>query len=169
MDTLMIVLRVIHIFGGVYWVGASFFMAFLLSPAIKAAGSHGTRTLARLLDATYYATAFPVAAISTTLAGMILYYKISDGFNLDWMESTGGVVLSIGSVAGLLAMGHGGAALGSRTSRAAEMVKNFGLDGPTPQQEAEFLTLMEETDRHTKISLVLMLIALFCMATARYF
>ena len=45
MAILIIVLRIIHIFSGVFWVGFAFFNIGFLQPTVKATGAEGQKTM----------------------------------------------------------------------------------------------------------------------------
>ena len=38
MQAEMLILRVVHVLGGIFWVGSALFMAFMLMPALASAG-----------------------------------------------------------------------------------------------------------------------------------
>lgn len=163
MDILMIVLRLLHIFAGMYWVGTAMFLSFFAEPAILTSGDHGNGFLRQLYAGTKFGASMGMSAIVTTLAGLIMYYKVSGHFDADWMKSSNGIVLSIGAVAGILAAGHGGSTLGPKSSEYEALAKNSNAS------TAELNNLRDYIFKHSRISLGLMLVAVFGMATARYF
>jgi uncharacterized membrane protein len=170
MDIYMVVLRLIHIFAGIFWVGAALFMAVLIIPMVRKAGPDSSVFMWRLYKHTRFITAMPIASVLTTIAGILLYIRVSDTFNVDWITSTGGLVLTIGSIAGLLATGHGGAVLGpmsaSYTDALDEVVSQGGP--PSEEQVSKLQALGGKIGRHAQISMILMLIAVIGMASARY-
>jgi uncharacterized membrane protein len=52
MVSLIIILRIIHIFSGVFWVGVSFFNIGFLQPTIRATGAEGQAVMRRLSQKT---------------------------------------------------------------------------------------------------------------------
>lgn len=156
MDEYMIILRLIHIVAGVYWVGAGMLFSFFLLPTVRAGNS---KFLLDMITKTRYSISFPLSAVSTVVAGILMYWRVSDGFNADWMELDSSIVLSIGAVAGILALGHGGAVLGPLTGKYVEAASNA----------AETQALEEKMQQHSNISLALLVISVIGMATARYF
>lgn len=170
MDIYIIVLRLIHIFAGIFWVGSGFFMVGLFIPAMRAQGPQGGRFMYGLMKYSRFNVAMPVSSLLTTAAGVLLYWEVSDGFNADWMGSDPGIVLSIGVTAGLLAFGHGAAVTGPTAGKVEKaMDAAFFKDGPpSPEEAATLQVLGAKMGHHAMISLVLMIISVVGMASARY-
>lgn len=170
MDTLMIVLRLIHIFAGIMWLGFGLFLLLLLIPTARQLGPEGQAFMKGFLKHSAFNKIMPVVSLLTTIAGAWLYYKVSDGFNADYMGSHGGIVLSIGVLAGLLAFGHGATATGPMSEKMVKL--NDALDAqdgpPSPEQIAELQTVQRKMGLHGRISVILMIIAVAGMVSARY-
>ena len=171
MDVYMIILRLIHIIAGTFWVGSGAFLIFWVSPTIKKLGPDGAKFMQTLIRAPGYAAFFPILSLATTIAGALLYYEVSDGFNADWMELDSSIVLSIGAVAGVLAFGHGGATLGRASGKMVKLANEIDAQGgpPKPEQMAEIQETAAYIDLHSRISFGLMMVAVVCMSAARYF
>jgi len=168
MDTYMIILRIIHIFAGVFWVGGGMVQVMIVAPAAAAAGAAGGGFMRSMLLNTPWGNVIGLASFSTLVSGLLMYHKVSDGFNADWMNSSGGVVLSIGAVFGILAFGHGAGAMGRLTSQMVELIKPI-QGAPNEEQRTQMMQLQQKLALHGRISLALMLISLLGMASARYF
>ena len=165
MDILMIILRLIHIFAGIFWVGAGLFMAIIIIPAMQ--NMRSGQLIQMIMRHSHFDRAMMISALLTTLAGVWLYIRVSDGFNADWMRDPGSMVLSIGAVAGILAFGHGGAALGPATGKFSQLAKEIEGE-PTEEQRNNMMALQARIATHSRISLILMIIAVIGMASARY-
>lgn len=170
MDVYLVILRLIHFFAGIFWVGAGFFMIGLVAPTVRTLGKDGQAFMKGFVARSKFMQAMPVASISTTISGLLLYYSVSDHFNSDWISSAGGVVLTVGSVAGVLATLHGVTHTGPTTSRLAALGKQLDTQGgpPSESQLAELRTLQARNAHAGQISLVLMIVAVVGMASARY-
>jgi uncharacterized membrane protein len=168
MDFLLVVLRLIHIVSAFAWVGLAVTMTFYVAPAAAAAGESGLRFLKALLTRTSFATAVGAAAGITTLAGILLYLV---GNATAHFSSTGNTVLGIGALSGILATIHGGAVTGRATREFGEaLVKHVPDNGqPIP---ADALPVLREhgmkVGAHSRLSLILVAIALLGMGSARY-
>jgi hypothetical protein len=123
-----------------------------------------------LLRRTRFMLAMPVAALVTTAAGVLLYYRVSDHFNSDWMGSTGGVVLSIGALAGIGAFLIGIIVVRPTTERLGRLLSDMsGQQGPPSEgQSAEMRRLQERNGRVSLYVAVLMIVSVVGMAAARY-
>jgi uncharacterized membrane protein len=167
---LMIVLRVIHIFSGVFWAGSVFFMLGFLAPTVDALGPDGGKFMQRLIGGTRLSTALASAAGLTALSGLIMY-GIDFGSNLGAAISTGpGIVLTIGGLAGLVAAVIGGMVTGRTGARMIALGNEIQAAGgqPNPAQLDELKVLRERQANGLQWTAILLVIALLCMATARY-
>jgi uncharacterized membrane protein/mono/diheme cytochrome c family protein len=170
-DIYMIVFRALHIFGAFVWLGSAFFMLAFVQPAVAGMGMDAPKFMQSFTKNTRFAMAMPLSGLVTVLAGLALYYRISDHFNSDWMSTTPGIVLSIGAVFGITAFLHGMATLGPATRQTGNLMKTIGTQGapPSPEQLTLIRTLTVKTTTQGRIGVVLMAIAVLCMASARYF
>ncbi|MEZ4668984.1 MAG: hypothetical protein R3E39_13845 [Anaerolineae bacterium] len=159
MDIILVVLRLIHIVSAFAWFGLGVTLTLYVVPAAVSAGDTGFRYLKSLFLNTAFAKVIPIVSGVTTLAGILLYLV---GNSASHFSQTGNMVLGIGAAAGLIATIHGGAVTG-RATRALGMA--LAKDG-TPLAELNDLTAKLST--HARLSLVLMVIALVCMGSARY-
>lgn len=162
-------LRLIHIFAGVFWVGGSFFMVWVFTPSVEAAGDEGRRFQQRFMRDSRFTPAMAAAAVLTTLSGLFLYWRVSAGFTPQWLMTKAGIALTIGGLAGLAAMLHGGAVLGRLSTRLAQIGKAIASAGgpPQPEQLQEIQTLQGKLQRGSVISVILMCVALAGMALAQ--
>ena len=171
MDTYMIVFRLIHIFAGVVWLGSGFFTLAFLQPALRGMGGMQAQAfMENFFKNTRFEIAMPLSGLLTTIAGIALYYRISDHFNADWMGATPGIVLSIGSVAGIVAFLHGSTAIGPVTQKLNKLAQTVATQGtpPTEEQLSQMRALQARTRTHGTISVGLMIIAVIGMVSARY-
>jgi uncharacterized membrane protein len=170
MDWLMIVLRLVHIFAGIMWVGSGLFLLFLLVPTVRKLGPEGQGFFTGFLKYSGFVRLIPIVSLLTTVAGLWLYYKVSDGFNADWMKSDGGIVLSIGSVAGVLAFGHAATATGPASGQIVKLgdAIDAAAGPPSPEQIAQMQALQRKMTLNGWISVGLLVIAVIGMASARY-
>ena len=170
MDEYMIVLRIIHIFAGAYWFGAGVFAVGILEPAVETSGKAGKRFMQHLSQRKAFATSFPIVAVLTVVSGVLLYNRVSGGFDSDWITSKPGIALTFGGIVGIAELIFGGAVHGPTTAKLADLGKQIEASGapPAPEQSAELERLLQLTKQMGYISVGLLTIALFCMAIARY-
>jgi uncharacterized membrane protein len=160
MDTyVLIVVRLIHIVAAFFWVGTGFYSTVFVFPALVDLGDSGAQFVKALAKKRLFAFIFPVSAALTVLAGLVLYLR--PGASGGW-SNTAWAILSIGALAGIVAIAHGGAILGRMIG--AYMQK--AMSGSA--QPGELAKLAAELVRHANISLILIIIAMLGMESARY-
>jgi uncharacterized membrane protein len=120
---LIILLRIIHIFAGALWIGAAISYLFFFKPSVKAIGPAGPQFMQNLAGRRKYPLFMISTSLLTVLAGGILYWFSSGGFNPAWIASGPGIGFTIGSLAALVAF----------------LVGNFGI-GPTCSPDGRFGT-----------------------------
>lgn len=153
---LVSILRLLHIVGGLIWVGAALVMSFYIEPALKQAGAAGSGILHKLYRQTNYARLIPLSALVTTVAGLLLYGALSYH---ETLSSSMGVILSLGAFVGLLAFLHGWFAVWRPAGQYAEMSES---------RTDEISALEAKMRRNGRISMWLALSSLVLMAGARY-
>jgi uncharacterized membrane protein len=170
MDVIMLVLRLLHIFGGVAWVGGNFMLAGYVEPTVRAAGAEGGRFMQRLTGQSGFSEMMTVAAIANVLAGILLYWRDSGGLQPAWIATGTGIVFTLGGLAGILA-----AVVGFGVSRPAAVQlgalgKEIASAGgpPAPEKLAQMQALSEKLRQGGRLGVALMIVALLGMATARY-
>lgn len=170
MDEYMVMLRLIHIFAGILWVGAAWFMTFVMMPAVHVIGQDGQNFMRGFLKHSRFLTMMPIVSLLTTVSGLLLYYRISDHFNSDWMHSAAGVVLTVGSIAGITEFVFGGAVIGPTGDKLVKLgteIENQG--GPPSDDQLKLLrTLQVRMSKTEPVGTALTIIAVAGMAAARF-
>jgi uncharacterized membrane protein len=169
LDTVyVLILRIVHITSGVFWVGTSMFLVIILEPTIESAGADGSR-FASKLAASKMSTVFAAAAGITLLAGILLYIHNVAVIGGDWAKAGPGLVFGIGAIFGI-AGGAVGGTIGSLTKKIAQLGKQIEASGapPTAEQQQQMMSLNERLSRISRIDLGLVLVALVLMEVARY-
>jgi len=78
-NSVIAIIRAIHIGFGAFWIGGALTAGFFLLPAIKAGASHGRQLAAQILASTRVLAAITVSGVIAILAGGILYRGIWAG------------------------------------------------------------------------------------------
>jgi uncharacterized membrane protein len=168
-NILLILLRLIHIVAAVAWVGLGAAATFYIAPAAMAAGDSGWRFLKKLFGGTSFGAIFGSAAGVTMLAGILMYIFAGSASHF---SQTGNIVLGIGALFGLAAGVHGGAMTGRATTALDEALKQHVPDDDSQPIPAGGLVVLRELGAkmasHSRISMILMIVALIGMASARY-
>jgi uncharacterized membrane protein len=166
-DFLIIALRIIHIFSGVFWVGSSVTLAFFVTPAVAATADAGQAFIAHLITRARIATSIAASAILTVLAGGSLYWIDSQGLTSAWTTSGPGVGFGLGAVFALVGLVFG-LLVGTGTTALGRIAAELKGAKPTPGQMTRIQAARRQLAYAGPISTVAMLLALLCMATARY-
>ena len=167
MDILKIVLRLVHILAAIMWGGGALVMEFFIGRSIAATGEIGQKFAQHLMNKIRMHKFMTAAAISTVLAGTILYWIDSDGFSSAWMRSGAGIGFGIGAVFGIIALVFG-AIFGGSNAKLAEI--GAQVQGkPTEAQLSQIQAIQKRIKTVSPIHVVCMILAMIFMATARYF
>lgn len=166
MTVLVVVLRLIHILAGVFWVGAAMISAFFLSPALAATGEAGQKMMGHMITKGRMSVRITVAAILTVLAGGALYWIDSGGLTSSWTSSATGLGFAIGGLFALVGLGIG-MMVGTGAHRIGEIAA-AAQGKPSPDQIAQMQAAQKQMAMASKVSTAALIIALACMATARY-
>jgi uncharacterized membrane protein len=167
---LMITMRIIHIFSGVFWAGTSFFMLSFVTPTVIATGQEGQKFMQQLAFRSRFTTAMLAVAILSVLSGLVMYWEIFE-FRLTALSSGYGLMLTLGAIAGLIGF-FTGYFMQNRTTRKMKLLSSTITDSgapPSPEQQAEMKSLSETVAKGGQITSVFLALALLGMSVAQYF
>ena len=195
-QSVMLVLRVVHIVFGLFWAGTAVVLAAFVIPAARANGPAGGRLLQELMHRRRLSSWLATAAALTILSGAAMYWRIATDMHDAWIRSRPGMVLGFGGLMALIAAVLGGGvaaptakrleALGRAAQAAAPMPEPTlayaapdaltlslvelppASAGPPPEIVAERDRLQARLERVARAIAVLLVIAATCMAIARY-
>lgn len=164
-DPMMLLLRLLHIAGGVFWVGAAVTAFAFVEPAAHDLGNDGQRYMTQLTKRRRLPQFVTAAAVVNLIAGGLLYWRVSGGFRAGWILSPMGMGFTIGAIAALVA---------AVVAVAYILPTLKGLEAaahgdPPPRQPPAGVEALERRLRRASIANVLLLtVAVVTMATARY-
>jgi uncharacterized membrane protein len=162
----MWLLRIIHIVGGVFWVGGTLTMTFFIAPAIGATAEAGQKFVGHLMGNLKFSNRMSAAAGLTVAAGFILYWIDSDGFTSAWLGSGAGQGFGIGAAFALVGFVFG--MLIGRTTKSMAALGAQIQGKPSPEQLAQLQALRQKQATYSYVSTAALLIAVIFMAIARY-
>jgi len=158
-------LRIVHIVGGVIWVGGTLTMTFFIGPSIGATGEAGQKFVGHLMNNLKFSNRMSAAAGLTILAGVILY-GLDARAGAAWQRSGMGIGLSIGSVFAIIGLIFG--ILIGRTSNAMAQLGSQFQGKPTSDQMNQMQAIRKQQALYSNISTAALILAVVFMATARY-
>ena len=100
--TEFLILRLVHVLGGVFWVGAALFNFIWLGPAMAQAGSAAAPIMGYFRRRRLFVV-LPTIALLTILSGLRLMQLTSGGFDPDWFRTGRGATFGAAGAAAILA------------------------------------------------------------------
>ena len=166
----VVILRLIHIGAGMFWVGGFFTFFLFVQPAAVAIGPDATRFTFQLLHHRRFAVVLLSAAITTVLAGIWLLVITSNGLDPDALFSTSRIGFTIGGVVAILTLGVGGLYVFPRTRIVERTIGRLLAEKrpPTPDEQALLATTGRETRAAGWAVVIGLAVAVICMETASY-
>lgn len=165
----IVALRLIHVLGGIFWVGTAVFVAAFLLPAMGAAGPASSVVMGALIRRRLF-TIVPVVAVATLLAGLRLMWINSTGFAASYFASTGGRTYATGADLALVAftlfltVNH--PSIGAMTRLSQRLTQT-----PEPERApilAEMAAIRARVAKASTISAGLLVLTAVAMAVGRY-
>ncbi|MBI4761441.1 MAG: DUF2269 family protein [Chloroflexota bacterium] len=166
MNTLILVLRIVHISAGIVWGGGSIVMYFFFGPAVKATNQIGQQFAGYLMLKSKFVMVMTTMATLTVLAGAILYWLESDGFTSGWMKSSAGIGFAVGGLFGLVAF-ISGVVFGQMNKKLA-FIGSQVQGKPTPEQLTEIQSLQKKIAIATRFHVPSIIITILLMSASRY-
>jgi len=169
MDLDVLTARLIHVVGGIFWVGAFIFVNFFLAPSLVEAGPDGAKVMSGVMKRRYMPIMMTVAML-TILSGVWLYWKASMGFSVVYMKSGPGHAYAIGGLLSVLAFVIGVSVTRPSMTKAMDLAQRASAPG-VPDRDSLLVEAQRLRSRGTiagKVVTVLILLAAVLMAIGRY-
>ena len=165
----MIVLRLVHIFTGVFWAGTVFLLARFLLPSIKASGPGGDKVVQQMF-LRKIGIAIPVSALLAVLSGFTMYWANIKGSGGAWASSRPASVFGIGGLAALIALILGAAIIGPSLEKVVklQLAAEAASRTLTAEETATIGALKARAGKMTGIAAMLLTITVAAMAIGRY-
>ena len=166
----LIVLRIAHFVGGVCWVGGAIIYHLFLEPTAKATTPGSRQFMQYFIVRRRYPIYMTVSSLATILSGALLLWHSSSGLDVNWITSGPGMVLTFGSILGIIALGMGLfiiAPIAKRLMGLGQAIQTAG-GPPLPEQMNELHNLETRMSRAGWTEFGVMLVSLLTMAVARY-
>jgi len=167
---LLVLLRLLHILAGIFWVGGTLLVHAHILPTAKRLGPEAGKFMQSLAAESGMSAALTGAGWIATVAGAILFVFVSGRFDRAWMSSPTGVTLGIGAVLGIAGLVFGAAVQAPNAARLATLSREIASGGgrPTAGQVERMNLLRDKLEWGGRISSALLVAAAAAMAIARY-
>ncbi len=96
----LLVLRLLHVMGGIAWLGFGAYQTYVLVPALNESGPAAGVVMGKLQARGIY-TVLPIIALVTMLSGLRLLMITSTGFSAAYFETRSGFTYAVGGAAAL--------------------------------------------------------------------
>lgn len=166
--SVVIILRIIHLVAGAFWVGGALVTAFFVLPTVKASGPVGGQFAGALMARTHLPEWLTWAGVVSVLSGLLLYWDLYAG--LPWAGFEPQVVIGIGGLLAIISLALGFIVSAPTAARMGAVGKAIQTQGtpPTPTQIAERDKLLARLTNAAMVNAALIVITLVCMAIGRY-
>jgi uncharacterized membrane protein len=168
-QTITLLLRLIHILAGIFWVGAIFLIAGFLLPTARATGRDGGRFMQHLMLQRRLPIFLAIAMLLTVLSGFTLYGRIVAATQGAWAGTPPGITYGVGGLAAILGALAGMLVSGPAARRMAAIGQQAAQGaGPSPEQQAEMQRLQGRMVLGSRLVAGFLAVAAGAMAIARY-
>ncbi len=170
MGQLNLVLHVLHIVAGVVWAGGTILMGLFVAPAALATRPESGRFLQYLTGPRKLPLFMTTAAWIAVLSGLAMFAPTLGNLGPGVMRSPRGLTLSLGAFIALGAFLEGmfvNAPAAARIGRLGQAIAASG-QGPTAEQLQQLQALQARVTRGSARGAVMLLVAVVCMAAARW-
>ncbi|MEP6589897.1 MAG: hypothetical protein ABJC19_01835 [Gemmatimonadota bacterium] len=170
MTGLVIILRIIHLIAGVFWVGAVIFLNLLVGPSVMAAGPEGMKVMQELRRRHFMDHLLGAGAI-TILAGLGLVWIDSAGFQPEWFRSHLGMAISTGMLMATVAWLIGLFVIHPLGTEMASLAGEMATAPSDDARSAVGMRMMAARGRLIRFgatAMALMVLTVVTMAVARY-
>lgn len=160
---LILLARMVHILGGIVWVGAMFMISTVVLPIAAKHGAEGASRWTGMIIRKLGPTS-GIAAVLTIISGVYLMAKLHPH-----NTSPSGIVLMVGAVAALLSFLLGffiGRPAGMKLAALSE--QHAGSEARPAEVVQQMAALQRRAAVSAKLTLVLLVLAVLAMAGFRY-
>lgn len=162
--------RLVHIIGGVLWVGAAIFIAAFLLPSARAIGPAAGPMMRELTGVRKLPVYLQTVSMLTILSGAVLAWRDAGSMGLRWFEQGSGLVFGIGALFALAGAIIGLVVSAPAAKRLGALSASLGSAGrpPSPAEQGLMQRLQDRLFTVSRVIAVLLLLASAAMAGARY-
>jgi hypothetical protein len=166
----IIVLRLLHIISGVFWVGSAWLFFFFIEPTVTELGPDAEKFMTGLIVKRKMPRAITIAGAITVLAGLALIWRVSGGLTGAWFSTGPGIGFSIGGLAAIIAYAAGAAIIPRTLARVGALGAEMKAGGGPPSQVQidEMGALQARLHQVGLIDAILFTVAVGLMAISRY-
>jgi len=166
----LLVLRLVHVLGGILWVGGSLLNVLFFVPALGAAGPAAGPVMGHLRARRLHVI-MPVVALLTVLSGLRLLWIVSGDFQAAWFATGAGATYTVSGALALIAFLIGVAWVAPAARRMGGIgpaLVSAPDDATRASLQAELARMQKQLQRLGTVATVMITLAAAGMAVARY-
>lgn len=167
MNPELIVLRLVHILGGIFWVGAGLYNTVFILPALTRVGGTVPGQVMGALQQRRLFVIMPIIAVLTILSGLRLWWIVGGGMH--YFQHRSGHAYAISGILAILSFVVGMAISRPAGVRAGTLARSAASDETSRKLVAdEIARLQRRAIVSGYFAIALLLLAAAGMAVARY-
>ena len=168
--TYLIILRLFHIVAGVFWAGATIYLAWFILPAVKACGPEGGRFMQQLGNTNKLPVVMTITSILNVLSGILLLWNLSGGMQTTFLFSKHGLILLSGGTLAILAFMEGFFVTRPTVLQMNKFSQTIVMSGkpPSDEQMLQLLRFRKKIGTATNMAAYLLLLSVVAMSLIRY-
>ena len=164
------VLRVVHVLGGMFWVGSALFSMFYLFPAMGEAGAAAGAIMGSMRRRHLFVV-MPAVALLTILSGLRLMWMMSGGFPAAYFATGRGATYAWSGAAAIVAFMAGvfvQRPTGVRMGEIQQALARTTDEHTRAEMAAQLERLQRRNEMVARVLVVLLIVAAAGMAVGRY-
>lgn len=164
------ILRVLHIVGGVVWVGFTVFVATMLLPALRAIGPTGGAVMREVTAVRRLPVWLMIASMLTIVTGAALMYRDAASMGTAWFKAGSGLVFTVGAALAIAASTLGMIVSSPTAKRMGQLSAQIAASGraPSDDERQRLAGMQARLFAASRVAAALLLAATIAMAGARY-
>lgn len=168
-QTYLLILRLLHIVFGVFWAGSAIYFALFIIPAVKASGPEGAKFMQQL-SKTGFPIVIMISALITIIAGILLIWKLSGGFQSAWFSTSYAMVLTTGGGLAIISFLIGFTVNRPAANRLLKIGQTIAQQGapPTAEQMQQLTAIRKRLFTASNIIAGLLILVVIAMSIFRY-
>lgn len=166
----LIILRLLHICTGVFWAGAVIYLAAFVTPAVKALGPEGGKFMQQLAKTNKLPVVMTIAATLNVICGILLLWKLSDGFQNPWVSSRQFMIFSTGGGLAIIAYLEGLFVTRPTVNKINQLGQSISKAGgpPTAEQAQQLNAYRGKIFKANNFVAFLLAVTVIFMSIAKY-
>lgn len=168
MGVLIIVVRALHIVGGVFWAGAAILLYGFVVPSVAATRPESNKFMQHLAGKSGLTFWMTVASWATVVGGLALFAPVTGDLEPAIMRSPRGMALSLGALLALGAFLEGNFVTAPNARKVGAIAREFEGKAPTPEQLERLQTAQRKMVGAGTRGAWMLGAAALLMAVARY-